>query len=357
MFFKERIDARVYIAAIARLLFFVICFLSLANITNSYSFTTENYYLWLGYDKEPRRLDNPQSETFFIYYGERPNNKNNVSDLDELEAFYTFGKKDKEGKDIYYKLDIIKIGDRFGIEVNSDKKQWCGIVLRGKKVINNNKEYNYIAKTSFFFLERFEQEYFKQRRLHKTRDSLPIWLTVSPAVTLSKVISALGIGGAENANYQTQEKRYTLAGIFNKQFDITLARERLDEPESLIRVIYYSPLRFTVYFQGKPYNSKIVKRINEDGRIKEIQTNKNGEFVYVAGALKPIKDLQELFLAESVFDKSLYKSAYTVLFKCYPSMLWRLESKVDIYGGFGIFFATFILTLIITIFTRKRYRL
>jgi hypothetical protein len=343
-------------------LFFIACFILLSNpVWAGYS-AQDDYYLWLEYDIKKGPPDSPFFKLFYIYYGKRPGDKNNLQSLGKVEAFYTFGLKDASGRDIYYKQGIIKIGDRYAVKVQSSERRWCQVVVKAERRTDNGRVYDYTAKTSFFILGHLEQAYLDKLQYGEEVHPLPIWMTMPLKVTLSdakkRILTSWRSIWKKDGIYAVKDKELGPAASLDTKLDIILDRERLDEPDNLDHLIYFSPLRFMVSFNGKPLGLRNATVISEEGLEKQMGIDKSGEFLYVAGKQKVNRDFQELFLTENVLGAIIYRNVYTVPFKDYDLFYdeYAQFPAFELRGGFGIFLAAFVLAGLASLLLRGRFR-
>jgi hypothetical protein len=344
------------------ILFFITCFILLYNPAWAGYSAQDDYYLWLEYDIKKGPPDSPFFKLLYIYYGKRPGDKNNLQLLNKLEAFYTFGAKDASGRDIYYKLNIIKIGDRYAVQVQSSERRWCQVVVKAAKSADNGRVYDYTAKTSFFILGHLEQAYLDKLQYGKEVHPLPIWMTMPLKVTLAdakkRILTSWRSIWRKDGIYVIKDKELGPAASLDPKLDIVLDRERIDEPDNLDHLIYFSPLRFIVSFNGKPLGLRNATVISEEGLEKQMGTDKSGEFLYVAGKQKVNRDFQELFLTENVLGAIIYRNVYTVPFKDYDLFYdeYAQFPAFELRGGFGIFLAAFVLALLASLLLRGKFR-
>lgn len=253
---------------ISKLFIFILFFVYL-TFANSYADSSKDDYLWLEFTKED--INYAGSRSFFIYYGEFPFKRKAIQDFESLESFYTFGEKDKNGRDIFYRIKIEAEEDRPYIKVSSAKENWCMLLVKYKKEIGGTI-YEYLAKTSFFIFSNNKY----------TEQGNPADMAIGP----------------------------------NKFLDIRIFRERINEELTYNRIRGY-PIRATLLFDNHPINNQSVDIINSQGQLQSYKTDKKGNVIYnLLIANKYINGEYEydLILATFTSAEKIYKSTYTVFF-------------------------------------------
>lgn len=273
-------------------------------------------YLWLEFDEEIKNTDGNIIQSLFLYYGQFPYKKGSIQKLDKMEAFYTFGEKNKKGEDIFYKLEIEKEKVKSYIKVRSKKENWCMVLVRGNGK-SNVSEYNYLAKTSFFLFghaDDTEQE------------------------------SAIGIGR------------------FDKRLDMIIYRERVKEEFTYNRRRHF-PIRAIIAFDKKPLSNKDIYIVDEEGNSTRLKTDKKGNFVYFPlngdepHLKKEKKFKQELMVSEYILGNTIYKGTYAILFGVRHLPLTLRKGGHNIRLGIIIFGISTIITFLAVILLRKRIKI
>lgn len=286
-----------------KVILFGIFFVLIINISGSCAVFLEDY-LWLEFKSEVKNADGSLTQPLIINYGNISSLENDTNKLDNLEAFYTFGEKDKTGADIFYKLNINTDGRKKYVNVNSEKVNWCAVTVRGNKKYSS-LEYDYTAQTSFFVFGNS-----------------------------SRLISK------KNPSYG-----------FKKQFNIEVYRERIKEYDTLYRRIGY-PIRFRVLFEKKPFRNKSIKVVDNFGEITHAYTAMNGDSVYIPKKQGKIR--ADLLLAEYKIANCVYKIAHTVLFKHSDNIATK-RRELDLRLGFFIFICATFISLICIMIARKAF--
>ncbi|MBL7130665.1 MAG: hypothetical protein ISS45_04610 [Candidatus Omnitrophica bacterium] len=289
------------------LLIFLALFLCL-NSRIAYADFSRDDYIWLEYADEAGNKSDMAMQHFFICYGQFPDGKKDIEDLDEIKAVYTFGEKGKSGEDIFYKLNIVKGEKKARIRVDSTKANWCAVLVKAAKS-EQGLEYNYLAKTSFFILGS---------------DSI-----------------------LNNA------KRNALSSPFKRQFEINIYRERAKEDNTFYRRIGY-PIGFSVNFDETPFDCKIINIIGDNGEGQQIKTDLDGSLSYIPQGDKERR--QDLIIVEHILDNSIFKGSYTILFKHTEHIATR-GRDLNVRLGVSIFMSSLAITFLLVIITRKRFRL
>ncbi|MBZ9577938.1 hypothetical protein KJA13_02780 [Patescibacteria group bacterium] len=294
----------------------IVLFLNLTSIgaQKAHGSLLKDDYLWLEYGNEVKNEDGSVTQLLYICYGQFPDQKKDISQLDALEAIYTFDKKDKKNEIIFYKLKIGTEENKPYICINSTDTNRYTVLVKGKKFKREIK-YHFLAKASFFLFG-----------------------------------NSKSLGG---------ESRYSPTETDNR-FDMVIYREHINEGNTLYRRFGF-PIRLTVAFDKKPFGYQEVDVIDNSGNIQQIKTDKNGSFFYIPrnpGAFqKGQKGFgQNLVVAERILGSIVYKYAYTVLFKhkCHVATQRR---DLDMKKGTTIFILSVVLSLTGAIIARKKSKL
>jgi len=268
------------------------------NSTAVYAEFSSNDFLWLEFDETSLNINGAISQPIVINYGIFPNKIKNISDLDEIEAFYTFGQKDKVGKDIFYKPNINIKKNKPILFINSVKTNWCMVLVKGIKRYDNF-EYNYLAKVSFFI--------FGHSNIPKYDN--PITIEHKP------------------------------------NFDIKIFRERLKDKFNYDRERWF-PIRAKLKFGDHPLVHTEVNIINQSGNSERVISDNNGEIVYIPRYIESnFMDKKNYFDYDLItvkysLNNKVYHYAYTVLFK----HLKREPKRFNIKIGLAIFIFSAIIT-------------
>lgn len=284
----------------------------ITGLPKAYADFSKDSYVWLQFDKEIKNRDGSTTQPLFIHYGQFPHKRRSIQELDKVEAFYTFGRKDKREKDIFYKLDIETEGDKSFIKINSKRINWCMALVRGSK-INNGLEYNYYAKTSFFLFGHS--------------------------------------GDVEEA---------TTAGIdeLTEPLDIRIYKERIRIEELTYNRSRNFPIRVTVAFDKKPLSNMDIYIANDEGENQRLRTDRKGNLVYnprsKADLYSGRKEFEhDLILTASRLGNTIYKASYTVMFK---SLLPK-KREFSIGLGMVIFISSAVITFIGVVTARRKFKL
>ncbi len=283
---------------------FMIIFLLIFSVDIAYAEInpTDEDYLWLDFVGNDKYPGDCGTQHLIIRYGKFPNFKKDVSALSEIEAFCTFGKKDKSGNDIFYKLDIESKNGSYFISVGYPSETWCMVLVKGRKTYNG-LEYRYVARAPFF------------------------------------------IFGRKTALYKA--KRTKVSGKIYDAFDITIYRERVKEELTYNRKRLF-PIRGTVKFTGKPWGKEIANIINDRSESISIQTDKNGDFVYFPRYFKGSRPKgitsygEDLLVLRSSLGNTSYAATYTILFDSLPMQ----ERHINLALGLSLFLPSFVITWI-----------
>lgn len=293
-------------------------FIAILIIICGFDFSQEDY-LWLEFDKETKHADGSITQSLFIRYGQFPHKRKNFLRLDKIEAFYTSGKKDKNGKSVFYKLNINTKDGKSYIKVNSRKADWCMMLVRAEKKEKNIK-YNYIAKTSFFISSSYNN-------------------------------SAEERGGKRSP---------IIFDNINKGIDIKLFREQIKKFSTYYRRRSF-PIRGIVTFANNLLRNKEIDIINEAGNVERLKTDKKGNFLYIPKNIEVFSPErkksfeQDLIIVKHSLGDIVYKSSYTILFK---HINWYKKSDFNFQLGIVIFMASAVITtLIFAKIIEKRFKL
>lgn len=284
-------------------------FLSFTGLFPAEAEIQRRIYLWLDYSAQDDQGGVRKSQQLFICYGELPEKERNISELQQLEAFYTFGEKDSQGAPIYYRLNVQHRDGRPYVIIKSQKDTWCQVFCKAfRKGVT--KTYFYTASTSFFLQ---------------------------------------GDSGKDIDIDKEEYNRDILAGGIN----IELFRERVKEDNTIYRQIGF-PLGFAVRFSGKPLSNRDVLVVDDAGNKVQLKADKRGKFSYLPSGFREFR--QDVIVVEHEDKDYLYKSSYSVFFR------YRRESNTpDIMRNFKyplgliIFFTSVFASFVLALRARKKF--
>jgi hypothetical protein len=253
------------------------------------------------------------SQKIYIWYGQFPDNKEGIQRLDQIEAFYSFGKTNKKREGIFYKLDIKMKDGKAYTEVNSVKENWCQVLVFGKKKTDNLGR-NYLAKISFFIHGK------------SNKPQLFTGRVVNPPKSV---------------------------------LDIRLFREHIKED---VYGDYHKlnlPIRATVILNNKPFSNENIKIINESKIVEQFKIDRKGNIVFnlpqhikyhpKRGTGKEFE--QELILTSYHLDNSFYIVSYAVLFNTDFTEMKNFDHNIRL--GMIIFLVSIIISFICILIIRK----
>ncbi len=291
--------------------FFVLSII--ASIVHANPNLSQDEYLWLEFVDELRNADGSITQPLLIHCGQYPSALDIVSKLTNLQAFYTFGHKDKTGKDIFYKLTIKNRNGISLVEINSRKENWVKVYVMGIRE-EDKLVYDYLAIASFFIFPK------------KNID----------------LMEAKTIPATPNA--------------FNAGFNMRVYRERIIEVQSCNRKRRF-PIRIIFTSDHGKYSNRKIKIINDRGEIEVKETDKDGHLVYTPGYNtqpqmedwnKPGWDIIETsFLS----DKVMHKVAYTILFQ--NRLMVLIKGGHNLKIGIILFLVSVLCTTIMVLIFKK----
>lgn len=124
------------------------CFLFF-GVSKTYALTPETDYLWIGLGESVKEKDGSISLPVEVNYGRFPEEKKDLSELENLKAFYSQGKKNNDNDWIFHETQMEKNNGRYHININSPEQNRFIIIIEAKKTQGELK-YHYSAKASFF---------------------------------------------------------------------------------------------------------------------------------------------------------------------------------------------------------------
>lgn len=302
---------------IFNLCIFAVFFVLAAGVPLALADSLGDDYIWLEFDEKIKNTDGSITRPLFIWYGQFPDKRGDVRKLSGVEVFYTFGDKNKKKEDIFYKLKIEEKDGKPYALINSNRENWCMVLVSGRKQ-EDGREYEYLAKTSFFLLG-------KNKHAPEIK-GIP--------VEIDKL---------------------------NKHFDIKVYRERIKELITYSRIRTF-PIRVMIAFDGKQFSNRDVSVINEFGELQKLKTDKSGIFIYNLPRNRQDfsqknreKDFeQDIILTSCKAGNVIYIGSYAVLFDFsfvnegqYAHILWQ---------GMVIFIIFVALTLVYTLILRKKFK-
>lgn len=255
-------------------------------------------YLWLElgdgffYDREDMNRE------INIYFGSFPDQRNGLKGPYNINAFYATGKKDNQGREIFYALEI-NSREAGGYVVSLPHSfSWRKVVVTASKR-RDGREYNYCAMTSFFMPSKISQSF--------------------PPV--DKPIPDADFAGA---------------------FDVSIYRERIREDPSINRKRLF-PLRMQIKFNKAAFGNQAIKIIDMHGDGQELTTAGNGELVYFPKSVADNRQNSgnkrdaDLVLMQGSIDDKIYICAYTITF----SNAITKERNFNLQLGLFIFVVSF----------------
>ncbi|MCK9603501.1 MAG: hypothetical protein M0R66_04000 [Candidatus Omnitrophica bacterium] len=296
---------------------FAVFFVLAAGLPLALADSSGNDYMWLEFDKKIKNADGSITQPLFIRYGQFPDKKQDIRALSRIEAFYTFGEKNKKGEDIFYKLKIEEKDGLPYVLVNSNRENWCMILVSARRAADG-KAYEYSAKTTFFLLGKNKY---------------------APEVKGVPVEIDKG----------------------NKRFDIKLYRERVKELITYSRIRTF-PIRVMVAFDGRPFSNRDINIINEFGELQQKKTDRSGVFIYNLPKNRQdfkMKRRERDFEQDVIFSgysvgNVVYLGSCAVLFDFsfvnegqYAHILWQ---------GMAIFIIFVALSLVYALILRKKFK-
>lgn len=282
---------------------FCLC-LSLNGLDTAAAQTQKGDYLWLDYGVQDDKGGPSQSEQLFVSYGQLPDKRRNISELERLDVFCTFGEKDGQGAPIYYKLNVeYRDGSPFVI-IKPHEDTWCGVFAKAFRK-EGKKTRLYTASTSFF---------------------------------------------AQGGSKENIDKQKYNDDVFSGNIDIELFRERIKEDAIYRRMGF--PLGFTARFSGKPLSNRGVSMVDDAGKTLQLRTDWWGKFAYQPGGQRKFRE--NVIIIEYEDGDYLHKSTYTVFFRQPRNTHW-IKRNFNYPFGLGIFFTSFITSLVLTLVTKKKF--
>jgi len=280
-------------------------FLSFSGLGTAVAQMQKGDYLWFDYGVQDDRGGVKESEQLFVSYGQLPDKKGNLSELEQLEVFCTFGKNDEQGAPIYHRLDVEYRDGRPSVIIKSHEDTWCGVFAKASRK-DAQMSCLYTASTSFF-------------------------VQGGPEETIGK------------------EKYYD--DIFVKSIDIELFRERIKNDDTIYRQMGF-PLSFTVRFSGRPLSNRGVLVVDDTGKIIQLKTSWLGKFAYQPWGRRKFRE--DIIIIEQEGGGYLYKSTYTVFFKQNANASGIIRN-LNIPFGVAIFFASFFTCFVLALIARKKF--
>ena len=249
-------------------------FILLVFPTAAASTITDNY-LWLELGSSFSKNNDIVNREINIYFGHLPDEKKDLQGLYNVVAFYTIGKKDNQGREIFYSLEIKKKEARNYVSLNPDTFNWCKVIVTAREE-RDEKEYNYCAMVSAFIPGDISQS---SLRVDKP------------------------IPGAD----------------FAETFDVSIYRERIKEELSIYRKRLF-PVRMKIKLNRVPFSNRPIKIIDMYGDRQQITTARNGDLVYFPKDRSDNRLNSEnkfnadLILMQDAIDSKIYICVYTISF-------------------------------------------
>jgi hypothetical protein len=268
-------------------------------------------YLWLELDSGFSNQKIIKKQEINIYFGRFPDEKQDLAGLHNLSGFYTQGKKDNQGREIFYPLHIKKEGAVIHVILKADTFNWYKIIVTAREE-RGGKEYNYCAMTSAFI-------------------------------------------SGDIAHFSLPADKPSSGQNFAEAFDVSLYREGIREEFGIYRKRSF-PLRLKVKFNRAPFNNRPIKIIDIYGGFQQITTSGSGELVYFPKDKRADRSSSEnkfnadLVLMENAIDNNIYISTYTIHF----SDAVDKERNFSLQLGLAIFISSFTMPLLL--FYRKGLR-
>lgn len=281
------------------LLFFLI------DTTVAYTLSSKDDYLWMEYGKQIKERNGSRTQPLSIYHGRFSDRKRNVSELEDLKVFYTRNKKDENGENIFYSMNIEKDKKTFFVRINSLKRNRFTVIVKGKRSFGE-QEYKYLAKASFVI---FGHSPFNMKKIE------PV-----------------------------------LSDEINNRLEICIAPEHSGWPQTGRRV------KLTPLFDKNPLIKKKIHIADENIASADVKTNDEGNFIYTPPDDKKLKRKwltaykQTVILVEETKGNTSYKTSYTLLFH-----RSRFGNR-NLFLGKSIFAGTAILTFIIIAVRRRKFK-
>lgn len=280
-------------------------FLSFNGLDTAAAQIQKGDYLWLDHGVQNDEGGVRGSEQLFVSYGQLPDKRGSISELERLEVFCTFGEKDEQGAPIYYKLNVEYRDGRSFVLIKSHEDTWCGVFAKafGK---DGKKACLYTASTSFF---------------------------------------------AQGGSGESLNKGKYNDDVFAGSIDIELFRERIKEDSTIYRRIGF-PLSFTARFSGKPLSNRGVSVVDDAGKVIQSRTDWWGKFAYQPGGLRKFRE--DVIIIEHEDRGYLHKSTYTVFFRQAANASGIIR-KLNFPFGMAIFFASLFASLVLALITRRKF--
>ncbi len=279
--------------------------LFLIGATSAYTLSLKDDYLWIEYGKQIKERNGSVTQPLSIYYGRFPDKKEDVSGLEDLKVFYTRNKKDENGENIFYAVDIEKDKKTSFVRINSLKTNRFTVVVKGKRS-SGEQEYNYLAKTSFFIFGH------------------------SP--------------------FNEKEIEPVLSGEISNRLEICIAPEHSGWPQT------GNHIKLTPLFDKNRLCGKKIRIADENIDSVDVKTNDEGNFAYTPPDDKKLKRKwltaykQTVILLEETKGNTTYKSSYTLLFH-----RSRFGNR-NLFLGRSIFAGTMAVTFIVIAIRRRRFK-
>ncbi len=200
------------------------------------AYSIADNYLWLELDSSFLNNTAIANQEIYIYFGHFPDEKKDMRDLYNLNAFYTIGKKDNHGSEIFYPLEIKKKETGSKIIIDPKIFNWFKLIVTAEEK-KGGREYNYCAMLSAFISGNTGQSFREM--------------------------------GESNPQ-----------GNFTEAFDVTIYRERIKDDFSVHRKRLF-PVRMKIKFNGAAFSDRLITIIDRSGDSQQLRTARNGEFVYV----------------------------------------------------------------------------
>jgi hypothetical protein len=219
-----------------------------------YAFTAKDDYLWIEFREQIKEKNGSLTRPLEIGYGRFPEKRKDISELEDLRAFYTLAEKDDDGKRIFYEAEIEKTGGKCLVRISAFKAERFIVLVEGKK-IQGKDIHHYLAKTSFILYGHCPSERKKtkpippneiNRRfemcttpefLHWPQTDNPVKITIlfnqklledRPIFILDENLGIIEATTDETANYTyipQEDKKLNLQGMTASKHAIIVARE------------------------------------------------------------------------------------------------------------------------------------
>lgn len=282
----------------------ILFFFFLTTASEIFAFSSKENYLWIEYKKQVKEKDGSVTLPLQINYGIFPNDKKDISKLENIKVFYSYSGTNNGKNRILYQIKIEKDNGKNLIEINSPATNRFTVFVEAEKT-EDKTTLDYLAKTSFILFG------------HAASNANRIFPVPAPE--------------------------------FNRQLEIFITPEFYYWPQT------NSPIKISSAFNNVPLAKKDMSIFDENMPVQEIITDEKGSCTYL-----PPDDKKLNWQGETAFKQSLitmeesegnikYISSYTLL-------LHRSRFKNNkVLGGIILFLVSAICIFLYVMIKRAKF--